>query len=156
MYLRANNTGSFFIVDKTDMNRVLQYTWTENSQGYIETRMNINRKRKRIFLHRFLCGVIHEDWRKKQVDHINHNTQDNRRDNLRVCSNAENQMNKPKPRKDNTSGTTGVYYDKRWRGAWIAHIGVNGKNIVVGRFGNKIDAINARKLAESQYYKCAR
>ena len=57
-----------------------------------------------------------------------------------------------KPRKNNKSGVTGVYWNKRAE-RWIAKIGFQGKDITLGRFVKKEDAISARKVAEEKYFK---
>lgn len=61
-----------------------------------------------------------------QVDHINGNRADNRKSNLRICTNQENSMNRNK-NKNNTSGYKGVVYDKE-RKKWRARIQHNGKH----------------------------
>lgn len=66
----------------------------------------------------------------QEVDHINHDTLDNRKENLRICGRVENCQNKGK-HKDNTTGFKGAYFDKR-RGTFYSHIGVNGKIKWVG------------------------
>ena len=54
--------------------------------------------------------------------------------------------------KNNKSGTTGVCWDKT-KQKWIAQIGFKGRNINLGRFKNKEDAIEARQKAEEKYFK---
>lgn len=54
--------------------------------------------------------------------------------------------------KSNTSGIKGVYWIKS-RMKWRASIGFKNKNIFLGEFQNKQDAINARKEAEEKYFK---
>lgn len=54
--------------------------------------------------------------------------------------------------KNNTSGITGVYWNKN-KGKWNARITFKGKCISLGDFRNKQDAINARKEAEEKYFK---
>lgn len=54
--------------------------------------------------------------------------------------------------KNNTSGATGVYFDKS-KNKWIARITFKGKIYHLGSFSNKQDAINARKNAEEQLFE---
>jgi hypothetical protein len=84
------------------------------------------------------------------VDHINGNPSDNRKQNLRIVTQHQNAMN-ARLNINNTSGTTGVSWDKE-NNKWIAAIGVNNKNIKLGRFINIEDAIKARKEAEDKYF----
>jgi len=58
---------------------------------------------------------------------------------------------KAKKRIDNKSGVKGVAMHKP-SGEWDAYIGYAGKQIFLGRFKNKIDAIKARKQAEEKYH----
>ena len=62
-------------------------------------------KTKRVRLHRWITDCP----KGKVVDHINHNTLDNRRENLRITDHFGNMQN----RQDNKVGCTGVYYNKR-------------------------------------------
>lgn len=84
-------------------------------------------------------------------DHIDGNTLDNRRRNLREVSPTINARNLNFLRKNNTSGHTGVSWDKS-REKWIAQISVCGKVKKVGTFTHKEDAIKARKDAEIEYW----
>jgi len=56
-----------------------------------------------------------------------------------------------KTRRDNTSGVTGVTYNKK-RNKWVAQIVINGKPIYLGRFNNIQDAIFARLFKEKEYF----
>jgi len=100
---------------------------------------------KLIELHRFLIdaepGQI--------VDHVNSDTLDNRGRNLRIISNSAN-IRKGRTRVNNTSGQSGVSYDKA-RNKWVAVIKVKYKSIHLGRFTNKSEAVIARKKAELEY-----
>lgn len=149
----TTNTNKEFIIDVGDHEKIKEHTWYENQYGYIETGYHIGKTRKRVFLHRFLLGVHGKDWTKTPVDHLNNDRKDNRRSNLRVCCCGDNQINILRPRKDNTSGTTGVEYEKRGRGAWRAAIDYRGKHIHLGSFKTKEDAVKARLEAEALYYK---
>jgi len=68
----------------------------------------------------------------EQVDHINHNTLDNRKPELRLCTKSQNQHNVGK-RQDNTSGFKGVTWHKRDQ-KWQARIMKSGKDKHLGNF----------------------
>lgn len=84
------------------------------------------------------------------VDHINRNKLDNRRMNLRVCTQSENMRNQ-KRRIDNSSGVVGVWWDTNRR-LWSCQITINGKVINLGRFNSRIEASQARQNAELKYW----
>lgn len=77
------------------------------------------------------------------VDHINGDTLDNRKSNLRVITRAENNKNMRKHR-NNTSGYTGVTLKD---GLWIAVIMINYKKIYLGGFDSKEHANIAYRAA---------
>jgi hypothetical protein len=76
-----------------------------------------------------------------EIDHVNQNATDNRIDNLRVVTHAENARNQPMKR-TNTSGITGVYWESR-TAKWRAEVKVDGKKSRLGRFENIQDAASA-------------
>jgi hypothetical protein len=83
------------------------------------------------------------------VDHLNRNTLDNRRSNLRLTSIRGNLLQQKRP--DNKTGYTGVTnygYDKS---KYTAQIKVNYKKIHLGVFNTLKEAIVARKKAEKKY-----
>jgi hypothetical protein len=89
----------------------------------------------------------------KMVDHISRDGIDNRRVNIRASTNSENLRNQRKY-KGNTSGTTGVSWDKRSQ-RWRACINFNGKPRHLGYFAEKSEAITARRVAEVEHgYTC--
>lgn len=102
--------------------------------------------KKRYFVHRIVWemhnGKIAEGM---VIDHINRNGLDNRIDNLRCVSHRVNLRNK-KTDKRNTSGKTGVTWDKH-AGKWKAFINFGGRKRHIGNFSNIEHAIQAR-LAE--------
>jgi hypothetical protein len=131
-----------FYIDTEDLEKVLYRTWYKHHTGYINCKMN----NKQIRLHRYLMDAPND----KEVDHINHIPHDNRKRNLRICDRVENSWNSP-IRKNNTSGVTGVWFDKAC-GKWIAHIRCNGENMYLGLYANKEDAIKTRINAEIKYF----
>ena len=139
MYTVTSN-GAFVKVSKEDFKLVKDYYWNSNKRGYIESHV----KKKRIFMHRLIMNILNEDWRKIQVDHINLDTSDNRRCNLRLCSSSQNQINR-KVRKDNTLGFTGISIDKN-----LYRVSICGKSICWCR--TLEEAIEKRKEIEVQKY----
>ena len=120
-------------IDKEDLDKVKNYKWCLNNKGYI-----INGKNS-LFLHLLIMG------RKEgyEVDHKFGNKLDNRKQNLRFVTHSQNLMNQK-----NAKGYYWHKRDKRWR----ACIVINHKDIYLGNFINKDDAIIARYKAEKKYF----
>ena len=126
------------LVDLDDLDNVTKYKWCI-SQGYaFNTKLGL--------MHR----VILDCPRDKVVDHINHNKLDNRKKNIRVCTVQQNLRNLTL-RKDNTSGCTGVTWDKRVQ-KWFANIRVDKKIISLGYYTDLEEAIQKKKNAEIEYF----
>ena len=139
-----NNKPEEMLVDLDVWNEwASTYCWHLNANGYAATRYN----GKNTIFH----DISFSNRSKAQlVDHINGNRLDNRMENLRLVNRAQNNMNKGL-RSDNTSGHTGVSWDKL-KGKWVVQIQVDGKNKHIGRYASKKDAINARIKAEEKYF----
>lgn len=122
------------IVDLDDLERANQYRWCINSYGYVVGKIN----NKSIKLHRFIMKP-ETDF---VVDYINHNKLDNRKSNLRVCTNQQNSFNKK---------AKGIRELKSGKKRFVARITVNGKSISKS-FETLEEAIKYRKELESQYF----
>lgn len=132
------------IIDKEDYSKVKDYCWHIH-HGYVEsTRAGVGSP---IYLHRLILGTPEN----KITDHINGDTLDNRKSNLRICKDFQNAKNK-KLRCDNVSGVRGVYLPKGTT-KWKASIGVDYKTIHLGTFDSLGKAKEARIMAENKYYK---
>lgn len=131
-----------FMIDKEDYNKVKEYSWYIENNGYVRGKVN----NKKVSLHRFILDVPEN----MVVDHINHNPLDNRRSELRICKITENMMNKV-IYSNNKSGIKGVYYYK-WSNKWVATIKFNRQKVHLGYFKTKEEAIETRKKAEEKYY----
>ena len=116
--------GQFAIIDDEDFDLVNQYQWRGHKGGkncdhvYAVTRLRMHR-----LIMNAPPGMV--------VDHINGDTLDNRKSNLRICSTAQNQQNGKA--RGGSSRFKGVSYNaqkKRWLGAFMA----NGKTYYVGCF----------------------
>lgn len=141
--------GKNFAIDAADLELIREYTWRSNSKNYVFTTVMKDGRRKRIFLHRLILGVQDIDWKEVQVDHKDGDPLNNRRANLRLAMAAENQINKKAPRRDSTTGATGVV---ERNGKWIAFIGFHGRKEHLGVFDTKDEAIEIRKEAEELLY----
>jgi hypothetical protein len=104
---------------------------------------------KKYFAHRVAWALYHGDWPAGTIDHINHDTRDNRIANLRDVLHAENLKNCGMNRL-NSSGHTGVHWSSSRR-KWVAQITVSGVNIPLGRYDNLPDAVLVRAEAEARY-----
>jgi len=141
----TRNTKEEFYFDLEDYDRIKDYAWNatkrKNTQ-YKDLKANDSKTNSAISMHQLL-GY-------KGYDHINRNTFDNRKSNLRQASAADNSRNRSIP-KNNTSGFAGVHKSSQYN-RWIAQITVDKKVKYLGSFINKNDAIIARLKAEAKYY----
>jgi hypothetical protein len=132
------------LIDLIDFENISKHHWTLNSKGYIRAYIN----KKDVYLHRFII----KPKRNYIVDHINHNTLDNRRANLRLASKSTNAMNSKVP-SNSTTGYKGVYFREEGNYKyWLAIINIKGKRIHLLKTQNKHEAIKARILAEKKYF----
>lgn len=124
-------------------------TFTNNNgRGYLTARIG----GVQFSAHRTAWAMHHGEWPAGLIDHINGDRHDNRIDNLRVVTTAENTKNSARSR-NNTSGCTGVSFRKRSvrQKPWRAYIKVDRKLVELGQFWTKTEAIAARKEAERRY-----
>lgn len=132
--------------------RASQRTKIGDRAGWVGNngRISVEYKGESHLAHRVIWEMHHGDIPHGMViDHINHNPQDNRLENLRMVSIAENARNRKTP-VNNTSGFQGVSWNK-FRGKWCAKISVNGKKKHIGLFDDISDAILARKKTNEEH-----
>ena len=126
------------IVDNSDYKSLCKNKWSVrpgHKTNYAYKTIKINVKRSTITMHQ----IIMSSKPGEQIDHINGNGLDNRRKNLRICTASQNRMNRGL-QINNQSGAKGVDWMPK-RNKWRARIQVGGKQIHLGVFKNKIDAI---------------
>lgn len=134
-------SGEFFIFDLEDYDKIKNFTWCKGkTNGYAITRKD----NLRTSAHR----VIMDCPKGMVVDHINHNTWDNRKVNLRICTVAENNLNKL-PRNNRYTRKTGVC---RAGKSWRAYITKDKVDYQLGSFETEEEAIKARIEAEKKYF----
>ena len=153
------------LIDTEDYDKVSGHRWYLG-KGYVHTNIphpdggwrvrpdNGRRQRRRtnLKLHRLIMDAP----KGKDVDHIEHDTLDNRKCKLRVCSRQENSRNSTRY-KNNTSGFKGVFYMKKpkdmineLKKPWRAQVMLNQKTIHIGYYKTKEEAAEAydRKAIE--------
>ncbi len=125
--------GLITIVDHDDYERLAAHKWYAGaSKGRFYAQRTSHGKI--IKMHREIIDIAPSLF----CDHINHNTLDNRRCNLRVCTAAQNARNRL-PREDCTSYYKGVSWHKGNR-KWQAEIRNNNEYIHLGYFDYELDA----------------
>ncbi|WP_230078744.1 HNH endonuclease [Xanthomonas oryzae] len=117
-----------------------------HSGGYLQVRVH----GKQYLAHRLAWLLSTGNWPSQHLDHIDGCKTNNKIDNLRECSNAENHQNRGN-NKNNTSGVTGVFWDKHAK-KWKAQIKVDGKTIYLGLFNTLEEAAQARAAAKEKYH----
>lgn len=139
------NTNQEFYFDLEDYDKIKDYCWTEKIEknGYRRlVSRDANNNNKEIRIHQVILG--------SNYDHINRDTFDNRKCNLRKASHSENMKNRSVS-KNNSSGITGVYQHSVNK-KWCSQIVVDSNTYYLGYFDNKEQAIIARLKAEKEYY----
>lgn len=99
---------------------------------------------------RIAWALYHGEWSKKEIDHINGNSADNRIVNLREATRSQNAINRSK-QSNNRSGYKGVWKRKNLN-SWVAQICVNKKNIRIGSFDSPEKAYAAYVEAAKKYH----
>jgi hypothetical protein len=143
--LKTGN-GKYVLVDNIDYEWAVKYAWFCSQKGYVYRHIYKDGKRTTIRIHREILNAPSN----LQVDHINGNTLDNRRSNLRLCTQAQNSINRH-VRQGKTSKYKGVCWDKV-RKHWRAFIGVNGKGKSLGCFRGEVEAAMAYDKTAIELY----
>lgn len=143
-----NLCGLDIMIDEEDVHLLSDYTWWKRNRNgmYFITNGIRNGEKKFYSLHRIIVDAKSG----QTVDHINGNTLDNQRKNLRICTASENTKNR-KRRSDCSSGIKGVYYNKK-SNRYEARI-INDKvRFFLGSFRTKEEAANAYQTAALKYH----
>jgi hypothetical protein len=140
----TSNTNKEFYFDLEDYDVIKRFTWYEKikKNGYRELRAYDPDTQKKIRMHQLIMG--------SNYDHRERNTLDNRKEQLRLATQSQQDMNRGK-QKNNTSGFIGVYWHKQTE-KWAASININKKRVFLGIFDTKLEAIKTRLKAEALHY----
>lgn len=134
--------GKVAVVDDEDFELLNQYKWRtdKGSKTFYGIRTFWDRKKKRyysVMLHREIMRTP----KGIEVDHINGNGLDDRKQNMRNCTRAEQSWNRP-PNTNSASKYKGVCWDKN-RKKWTARIGLNRTLMFIGRYDFETSAARA-------------
>lgn len=130
--------GQVAIVDDADFMELAQYRWRFDSKGYAcRWSTMVNGQRTLILMH----VAIMNPPKGLDIDHRNRNGLDNRRENLRIASDSQNQANR-KLNKNSKTGFKGVCFYPN-EGIYVARIMKDGKSNWLGRFKTVEDARDA-------------
>lgn len=138
---RRNEENLWTIIDLEDLEKVINfsYTWSAKhdpklNQYYAETTIyegtkDGKAKYKALKLHKFISNAADNE----VVDHVNHDTLDNRKSNLRNIPYGKNSTNRKTKNSNNKSGYRNVSWSKS-ENVWRVQISINGKNTYLKSF----------------------
>lgn len=133
LYDKNCNKIAEVIIDTEDLPKIKNIKWKLSNSGYA---MNTPKyKGHNLHMTHIILGTDNF------VDHINHNKLDNRKSNLRIVTKSQNQMN---------VNYLGVY---QCGNKWVAKIKLNQKQLNLGHYSTKIEALFARWYAEQILFK---
>ena len=142
--------GMKALVDDEDYDNLLNYKWRCLKNGkthYAIFGKRINGKYINIWMHRMIMNA--KD-RKSEVNHINHNGLDNRKENLRITTHdkviIQSQVSDKKQSK-----YKGISYHKPTN-KWRARININGKTTYLGYYNNEIEAAKSYEKKAIELY----
>jgi hypothetical protein len=143
--LGFSNAPELFPIDLEDFDKIISYQWYPKRSawgtycnGYVEKQV--------VVLHRYLMNAELGQY----VDHIDKNTLNTRKFNLRFITNQQNGFNR-KMGKNNKSGIMGVHWNKL-RNKWCARIKVDYRGIYLGLYEDFNEATTVRLKAEKEYF----
>lgn len=140
LYDRKGNYRDKTTIDVTDVSLVGSFKWALSTHGYAVTHNRLTKKQLS------LTSLLLEPAKGFEVDHINGDTRDNRRSNLRVC---ERWLNNKNRKMESVSGLKGVRFNA---GKWQVAIWYDGKNHYLGRFDTPEEALNVYEAAQKKRF----
>lgn len=137
--------GQSTIVDDSDYDMLMDFKWSADNDGY-----HFYAKTKRNYTILCMHRLVANASKGQIVDHVNGDTLDNRKCNLRIVSHQSNMRNMVR-RKKSSSGYKGVSWQKS-TGKWQAGIRINKIQKYLGCFTSKIQAASAYDSAAVKHF----
>jgi len=151
------------MIDTEDLPKLIEadlgwhIRYDENTRDYYVRSIKIsyddnnNKKIETILLHKLLGDYIYKN--KENIHHKNHNTLDNRKENLELISITENSRHRKGKNKNNTTGYRNVMYNKRYKNKpYHVQLQIDGKNKVLGKFSDVDEAGTFAEEMRQKYY----
>ncbi len=139
--IKLNGTDKVALIDDEDYDKVTRYKWRVhyNKEDPENIPYAVSTTKPEIKMHRLILGLEKGDPR--VVDHKDYNGINNQRNNIRICTRAENARNQ-RAKKNSISNFKGVTFNKSGRGnrRWRCRITLNYKRISLGRYGTELEA----------------
>lgn len=143
LYGRGCKLHGWTEIDISDLDKVKDTKWTLSKTGYVVGKPSGSKNV--IKMHRYILSGIDSG---KIIDHIDRNPLNNRRENLRICTQLDNAKNLSVG-KNNRYGFKGI---RPVNNKWAARIMVNRKEINLGRFKTKEEAALAYNKGALKYH----
>jgi hypothetical protein len=140
------SSGLVALVDDEDYDKLVGRRWYKHTNNgrcnYAQADISW-RPHKRVWMHRLVMDAPQG----LEVDHINGNGLDNRRDNLRLCTRSQNACNKAKSHNRGLTSRHKGVSTGRWGKNWQANITIQSRKIYLGTYDTEMDAVLAYNRA---------
>ena len=152
--LTLNRLGLEVLLDEVDYEYLQEFKWYPKiyATGHVyayKSAWYFRGFTHHFYMHKIITDTIHSGF-DFHVDHINGNTLDNRRENLRVCSASQNIMNS-RTRSNNKSGVRGVSFSAHHNG-WMGQITRKDVGHIIQHFDTFEEAVEWRRAKELELF----
>lgn len=136
-----------FYIDKDDKEKIQARHWRVSHKKNKVYAVSGNVKIGNIYLHNFISNYTHQDG--YEVDHIDGNSFNNRKSNLRIVSRLQNIQN-VSARIDNKIGIRGIVFHKEWH-SYTVDFSFNKKRFYFPHWKSLQEAVWCRKTCEEYF-----